>query len=192
MLRREGRRWVPDAIAARGLHFNPAFLDALNGLSSLADVALTGGDAGLRFALMGKPGRDVMQTNLLLDQQKLDYHNQQEQWQTFSWPDSQWKPRTLLSWVTTTTGERIYADYPGSWGLIRLLDRAQVTAVDNSTYKLTWKTKDGYSLNYMMRTESGNGPLALLALKGFRLPQQVFVDTPSDTPGGEEMHGVRQ
>ena len=64
--------------------------------------------------------------------------------------------------------------------------------MDNSTYKLTWKTKDGYSLNYMMRTESGNGPLALLALKGFRLPQQVFVETPSDTPGGEEMHGVRQ
>jgi type VI secretion system protein ImpL len=177
VLRKEGRRWVPDAIAAQGLHFNPAFLSALNQLSALADVAFTGGDAGIRFALMGKPGRDVMQTNLLLDRQKLDYHNQQEQWQNFSWPDSQWKPRTTLSWVTTTTGERIYADYPGSWGLIRLLDRAQVSAVDNSTYKLTWKTRDGYHLNYMMRTESGNGPLALLALKGFRLPQQVFVES---------------
>ncbi len=82
---------------------------------------------------MGKPGRDVMQTMLLLGQQKLDYHNQQEQWQSFYWPDSQWKPRTTLTWSTTSTGERIYADYPGSWGLVRLLDRTRMTAVDNST-----------------------------------------------------------
>ncbi|WP_434651430.1 hypothetical protein ACMYSM_07025 [Raoultella planticola] len=97
VLRKEGRRWVPDAIAAQGLHLNPAFLDALNSLSSQADVAFTGGDAGIQFALMGKPGRDVMQTSLLLDQQTLDYHNQQEQWQSFRWPDSQWKPRTTLA-----------------------------------------------------------------------------------------------
>ncbi|MCW1830270.1 type VI secretion protein VasK [Enterobacter asburiae] len=177
VLRRQGRTWVPDAIAAQGLHFNPAFLNALNQLSSLADVAFTSGDASIHFALMGKPGRDVMQTMLLFDQQKLDYHNQQEQWQSFSWPDSQWKPRTTLTWTTTSAGERIYADYPGSWGLIRLLDRAQVSAVDNSTWRVSWKTQDGYSLNYMLRTESGNGPLALLALKGFRLPQQVFMES---------------
>jgi len=177
VLRKEGRRWVPDAIAAQGLHFNPAFIDALNQLSALADIAFTGGDASVQFALMGKPGRDVMQTILQLDQQVLDYHNQQEQWQNISWPDSQWKPRTSLSWVTTTTGERIYASYPGSWGLIRLLDRAQVIAVDNSTYKLSWKTSDGFGLNYMLRTEVSNGPLALLGLKGFRLPQQVFAET---------------
>lgn len=177
VLRKEGRRWVPDAMAAQGLHFNPAFIDALNQLSALADVAFTGGDASVQFALMGKPGRDVIQTILQLDQLVLDYHNQQEQWQNISWPDSHWKPRTSLSWVTTTTGERIYASYPGSWGLIRLLDRAQVTAVDNSTYKLSWRTSDGLSLNYMLRTGMSNGPLALLGLKGFRLPQQVFVKT---------------
>ncbi|MDH2067441.1 ImcF-related family protein [Pantoea sp. GD03673] len=176
VLRKEGRRWVPDAMAAQGLHFNPAFIDALNQLSALADVAFTGGDASVQFALMGKPGRDVIQTILQLDQLVLDYHNQQEQWQNISWPDSHWKPRTSLSWVTTTTGERIYASYPGSWGLIRLLDRAQVTAVDNSTYKLSWKTSDGFGLNYMLRTEVSNGPLALLGLKGFRLPQQVFAN----------------
>ncbi|HAU5564072.1 TPA: protein ImpG/VasA [Serratia fonticola] len=189
VLRKEGRRWVPDAIAAQGLNFNPAFINALNQLSALADVAFTGGDASVQFALMGKPGRDVMQTILQLDQQVLDYHNQQEQWQTVSWPDSQWKPRTSLSWVTTTTGERIYASYPGSWGLIRLLDRAQVTAVDNSTYKLSWKTNDGFGLNYMLRTEVSNGPLALLGLKGFRLPQQVFkeIQNSNSTEQGSEL-----
>lgn len=176
VLRKEGRRWVPDAIAAQGLHFNPEFIKALNQLSELSDVVFTSGDAGVRFQLMGKPSRDVMKTNFILDQQTLDYHNQLESWQVFTWPDSQWKPRTLLSWVSVNAGERLYADYPGSWGFIRLLDKAQVTMVDNSTYKLAWKAEDGNLLNYMMRTESGQGPLALLALKGFRLPQQVFLE----------------
>ncbi|MDI7609259.1 type VI secretion system tip protein VgrG [Cronobacter sakazakii] len=177
VLHKEGRRWVPDAISSQGLHFNPEFLDALNALSELADVVFTSGDAGVHFQLMGKPARDVMQTTLFLDQQKLDYHNQVESWQPFVWPDSQWKPRTTLTWTSVNTGERIYADYPGSWGFIRLLDKAQVKATDNSTYVLRWKTAEGDTLNMILRTEAGVGPLALLRLKGFRLPQQVFETT---------------
>lgn len=175
VLRREGRHWVPDAIASQGLHFNPDFITALNQLSELADVVFTGGDASVHFQLMGKPARDVMQTTLLLDQQTLDYHNQVESWQPFVWPDSQWKPHTMLTWTSVNTGERIYGDYPGSWGFVRLLDKAQVTLADNSTYILRWKTPDGERLNMMLRTETGAGPLALLKLKGFRLPQQVFM-----------------
>lgn len=183
VLHKEGRRWVPDAISSQGLHFNPEFLDALNALSELADVVFTGGDASVHFQLMGKPARDVMQTTLFLDQQKLDYHNQVESWQPYVWPDSQWKPRTTLTWTSVNTGERIFADYPGSWGFIRLLDKAQVRAVDNSTFVLSWKTADGDTLNMMLRTDAGEGPLALLRLKGFRLPQQVFVETDSTAAG---------
>ena len=179
VLHKEGRRWVPDAISSQGLRFNPEFLNALNQLSELSDDVFTSGDAGVQFQLMGKPSRDVMATELILDQQKVDYHNQLESWQTLSWPAAQWKPRTTLSWVSVNAGTRLYGDYAGSWGLIRLLDKAQVTKVDNSTYKLSWKAPDGNALNFMMRTESGSGPLALLRLKGFRLPQQVFVDSGS-------------
>lgn len=190
VLRKEGRHWVPDAIASQGLHFNPDFITALNQLSELADVVFTGGDASVHFQLMGKPARDVMQTSLFLDQQTLDYHNQVENWQPFVWPDSQWKPRTTLTWTSVNTGERIYADYPGSWGFIRLLDKAQVTAADNSTYILSWKSPDAERLNVMLRTEAGAGPLALLKLKGFRLPQQVFMDegegSDSADVGGQE------
>jgi len=176
VLHKEGRRWVPDAISSQGLQFNPEFLDTLNALCELADEIFTSGDASAHFQLMGKPARDVIQTMLLIDQQKLDYHNQMESWQPYVWPDSQWKPRTTLTWSTVNAGERIYADYPGSWGFIRLLDKAQVRVADNSTYVLSWKTPEGDTLNMMMRTDVGEGPLALLKLKGFRLPQQVFID----------------
>lgn len=64
---------------------------------------------------------------------------------------------------------------PGSWSLIRLLERAQVTPVDSSTFKVVWKAQDGLPLNYLLRVEQGKGPLALLELKNFRLPGQVFL-----------------
>lgn len=35
-----------------------------------------------------------------------------------------------------------------------------------------------YSLSYFMRTEVGKGPLELLALRGFTLPNRMFIDRP--------------
>ncbi|KHH20318.1 hypothetical protein PU63_11785 [Escherichia coli] len=51
--------------------------------------------------------------------------------------------------------ERILADYRGSWSLIRLLEQAQVTPVDSSTFKVVWKAQDGLPLNYLLRVEQG-------------------------------------
>ncbi len=179
VIKRQGRHWEPDIISAQGLHFDPEFLQALNQLSQLADVVFTHGDAGLHFELMAKPAKDIMQTELTLDQQNLKYFNQMESWQPFSWPDSQWKPRVTLSWVSVRAGTRLYADYPGSWGFIRLLEKAKVTQIDSSTFRLVWKAPDGLPLNYLMRTEAGEGPLALLALKGFKMPESIFLPPPA-------------
>jgi len=35
-----------------------------------------------------------------------------------------------------------------------------------------------YPLSYVMRTDVGKGPLELLALKGFALPNRMFIDKP--------------
>lgn len=71
--------------------------------------------------------------------------------------------------------ERILADFRGSWSFIRLLEQAQVTQLDSSSFKLQWQAPDGLPLHYLMRVEQGKGPLALLTLKNFRLPGQVFL-----------------
>ncbi|MDI9278757.1 type VI secretion IcmF C-terminal domain-containing protein, partial [Pantoea sp. EABMAA-21] len=75
-----------------------------------------------------------------------------------------------------------YGDMPGSWGLIRLLDKAQVSANPgiSSSWRLTWQAPDGRPLNYILRTEAGEGPLALLKLRNFTLPADIFII--SDTP----------
>ncbi len=40
---------MADSINAQGLTFNPAFLQAMNTLSHLSDVAFANGEAGLHF-----------------------------------------------------------------------------------------------------------------------------------------------
>ncbi len=179
VLKREGRYWVADAMNTQGLTVNPDFIRALNRLRDVADTAFASGDAGIHFELRAKPARDVMKTHLVIDGQELEYFNQKERWQRFNWPDEQWQPGASLSWTSTQAMERILADYRGSWSLIRLLEQAQVTPVDSSTFKVVWKAQDGLPLNYLLRVEQGKGPLALLELKNFRLPGQVFLTSRS-------------
>lgn len=194
VLHKEGSRWVADSINAQGLTFNPAFLKAMNTLSHLSDVVFTSGEAGLHFEL--RPGTEdgVMQTTLVIDGQKLVYMNQMPAWKRFTWPADTEAPGAALSWISTRTGTRQYADMSGAWGWIRLLDKAAVSAYPGtgSSWSLSWKAPDGLRLNYTLRTEAGEGPLALLALRNFSLPEAIFsvsaqaVDLPADGYDAEE------
>ncbi|MBS9426493.1 hypothetical protein, partial [Photorhabdus caribbeanensis] len=41
---------------------------------------------------------------------------------------------------------------------------------------LRFTTPEGLPLTWVLRTEVGKGPLALLKLRGFRLPKTIFVE----------------
>ncbi|MBS1206042.1 MAG: type secretion protein VasK [Proteobacteria bacterium] len=179
VLHKEGNHWVPDSINSQGLAFNPAFLNAINTLSHISDVAFTQGNAGMNFELRPGTADGVMQTNIIIDSQKLIYVNQMPAWKRFTWPADTEAPGANLSWISTQAGTRQYADIPGAWGWIRLLDKAAVSAYPGvgSSYSLSWKAQDGRTLNYTLRTEAGEGPLALLKLRNFRLPETIFSTT---------------
>ena len=176
ILHKEGSRWVPDRINAQGLTFNPAFLKAMNTLSHISDVAFTEGAAGMSFELRPGTAAGVMQTTLVIDGQKLTYVNQMPAWKRVTWPADTEAPGATLSWISTQAGTRLYGDMSGAWGWIRLLDKATVSANPGvgSSYNLSWKAPDGRNLNYTLRTEAGEGPLALLKLRNFRLPETIF------------------
>ncbi|WP_299998716.1 ImcF-related family protein [uncultured Cedecea sp.] len=179
VLHKEGNHWVPDSINSQGLVFNPAFLKAINTLSHISDVAFTEGNAGMNFELRPGTADGVMQTDMIIDSQKLTYVNQMPSWKRFTWPADTEAPGANLSWISTQAGTRQYADMPGAWGWIRLLDKAAVKAYPGvgSSYSLSWKAQDGRTLNYTLRTEAGEGPLALLKLRNFRLPETIFSTT---------------
>ncbi|MDH4580427.1 type VI secretion protein VasK [Pseudomonas sp. BN415] len=181
VLRKEGNRWVADTAHSQGLRFNPEFLEAVNRLGTLADVLYTDGGMGIAFDLRAKPVRDLVQTTLVVDGNALTYFNQRERWQRFQWPGTHDYPGTRLSWIHARTGERLFGDYPGTWGLIRLLEQAHVTPLDDSEsrYRLRLDAPDGLGLTWHLRSELGAGPLALLQLRGFSLPTRIFLDSGS-------------
>lgn len=191
VLRKDGDRWVADPAHGQSLPINPKFLAAVNQLSHLADVLYTDGGMGLHFELQGKPVRDVVQTTFVLNGARHEYFNQKESWQRFGWPGSSDYPGASLSWTSVRSGERLYGDFEGPWGLIRLLDAATVTSLDDSDsrYRITVPAPDGLGLTWHMRTELGAGPMSLLALRNFRLPRQIFLNgvASANTPPRNEV-----
>ncbi|MCY1357620.1 type VI secretion protein IcmF [compost metagenome] len=177
VLRKEGDRWVADASQGQGLRVAPDFLAAINRLSQLADLLYTDGGLGLSFELKGKAVRDVVETTLIINGKRLEYFNQKERWYPFNWPGNADYPGVSLSWTSVSAGARLFGDYPGSWGLIRLLEQARVTELDEggSHFRLEVPAPDGLRLTWQLRTQLGAGPLAMLQLRNFRLPRRIFL-----------------
>lgn len=174
ILHQEGSHWVVDPAASQGMTVNPAFLNAINQLADISDIVFAQGDAGVHFELMARPSRDVARVQMTLDGQNLDYFNQMESWQSFTWPGNTYYPGVDLSWRSVNTEMRLYEHSQGNWGFIRLLDKALITPLDSSRTQLVWITPDGNPLKFILRSELGDGPLSLLKLQGFSLPESIF------------------
>ncbi|HDX8861964.1 TPA: type VI secretion protein VasK [Klebsiella michiganensis] len=174
VLHKEGSQWVPDKVNSQGLSFNPAFLRAINQLSQLSDILFTDGSQGITFELQARPVPQVVETQLTIDGQKLHYFNQIADWQSIRWPGDTYKPGTMLTWTTVNAGARLFGDYSGTWGFIRWLDLGKRQQLDRSQWMMSFTAPDGRTLQWVLRSQLGSGPLALLALRGFTLPEQIF------------------
>ena len=174
VLHKEGSQWVPDKVNSQGLSFNPAFLRAINQLSELSDILFTDGSQGISFELQARPATQVVETQLTIDGQKLHYFNQMADWQSFRWPGDTYKPGAMLTWTSVNAGARLFGDYRGSWGFIRWLDQGKRQQLDRSQWMVTYTAPDGLILQWVLRSQLGRGPLALLELRGFTLPDQIF------------------
>ena len=174
VLHKEGSQWVPDKVNSQGLSFNPAFLRAINQLSQLSDILFTDGSQGISFELQARPVPQVVETQLTIDGQKLHYFNQMADWQSFRWPGDTYKPGTMLTWTTVNAGTRLFGDYSGIWGFIRWLGQGKRQQLDRSQWMMSFTTPDGRTLKWVLRSQLGKGPLALLGLQGFKLPNQIF------------------
>lgn len=174
VLHKEGNRWVPDETNSQGLTFSPAFLAAVNQLSQLSDILFTDGGLGISFEIQGVAMPEVVETQLTLDGQTLHYFNQMADWQSFRWPGVINKPGAMLTWTSTAAGARLYANDSGVWGVIRLLEQTKRERVSDGLFRLTLTAPDNRQLQWLLRTELDDGPLALLKLRNFTLPDTIF------------------
>lgn len=174
MLHREGSTWVVDRTHSQGLMFSPAFLKAINQLSEVSDILFTDGGQGISFEMQGVAMPEIVETELSVDGQTLHYFNQLADWQSFRWPGLINLPGAMLTWTSVSAGGQLLANDSGPWGAIRLFERMQRQRENDGLYRLTMTAPDNRQLQWMLRTELGDGPLSLLKLRNFTLPAQIF------------------
>jgi type VI secretion system protein ImpL len=159
------------------LTIDPAFLAALNTLMRVSTSLFPSGDARVGFELRAVSTPGVTDTKFVLAGRELHYFNQKEEWTPFIWPGDTLENISRIEWQTQEGGLRSTLDTQGRFGLIRLLERAKVTPQDNARYLLVWTPdqSEGIPLKAQLRSESGAGPLDVLALRHFSLPQRIFL-----------------
>lgn len=173
VLEYKDNRWQKADKLPPGLAVNTAFLSKLNQLSRLGH-ALNDRGWGFRFKLQAGTARDVVQTELSIDGQKLVYFNQMPFWTDIQWPGDTYYPNAELMWTSVRAGARLYFDTPGTWAFYRLLKKAKISPVDDTHYQVVWTAEDGLPLNYRLAFTAGNDPVSLLSLDGFQLPDTIF------------------
>ncbi|WP_454767037.1 ImcF-related family protein [Cupriavidus campinensis] len=204
VLELQGDQWKPVAAGGQSLAIDPAFLAAINRLQHIGARLLAHGEPRYRFELKPVPTPGLTDTRLTLDGQTLHYYNQREVWQAMAWPAATpGYPGTRLQWQTEAAGTNQHYAFGGRWGWVRMLERASVEPMDSATFQLTWHAEPGdhgstpapdpdsltaraamlapsrdvtHPIRYLLRTELGQGPLELLALRGFAMPSRIFVD----------------
>ncbi|MFJ2992477.1 ImcF-related family protein [Pandoraea sp. NPDC087047] len=177
VIERQGERWVAVQGANRGgLALDPEFVSRLNRLTRVANVLFPSGDAHVRFDLRGVPTPGITDARFVFSEREFHYFNQKEEWMPFVWPGETLENVTRVQWQTDQGGLRSAFDAQGRFGLIRLLERAQVEPQDSARHVLTW-TPDQAAvppLRVQMRSEVSAGPLDVLQLRHFSLPARVF------------------
>jgi type VI secretion system protein ImpL len=177
VVERQGDRWVATQGASHGtLTLDPAFLDGLNRLTRASTVLFPSGDAHVRYELRAVPTPGITDMRFVLSGRELHYFNQKEEWTPFLWPGDSLENLSHIEWQTDHGGLRSALDAQGRFGLIRLLERAQVSQQDGARYLLSWlpDQSEGLPLRVQLRSEAGSGPLQVLELRHFKLPARIF------------------
>ncbi|MFM0666703.1 ImcF-related family protein [Paraburkholderia sediminicola] len=192
VVERQGDRWVPaQGSGHHSLTIDPAFLTALNALMRVSTSLFPSGDARVRFELRAVPTPGVTDMTFVLAGRELHYFNQKEEWTPFIWPGDALENFSRIEWQTQEGGLRSALDKQGRFGLIRLLERATVTPQDNARYLLAWTPdqSQGLTLTVQLRSEAGAGPLDMLALRQFSLPQRIFLTGSSQGARSQALNG---
>ncbi|MDB5770032.1 MAG: tssM, partial [Burkholderia sp.] len=181
-----------DSLSARtwadmGVRLNPAFANNLSQFVAApggAAPASTGGGINSQpqtnFQMQPIPTPGLTEYTVELDGQSMRYRNGQQEWSSFTWPSSQGQPGAKISGVTSDGRTVEIVNFPGQFGLEKLVNSADRKKLDNGLFMMTW-TGGGVrvSVNFRLISDSrsGNTPSGGGAtengLRGLKLPAAV-------------------
>lgn len=95
-------------------------------------------DAQTVFQIMPLPAGKITEYTIAIDGQVLRYRNTQANWTDFVWPNQQGTPGARIV-ASTFDGRTVeVANFPGRFGLEKLINSAQRKRKDNGVFELTW------------------------------------------------------
>ena len=141
---RRGNTIVPRTWGDLGIRITPEFLRGVGRWVA----PLEGGNAGSGtapqtvFQLMPHPAPGTTEFVVEIDGQKLRYRNTAAQWANFVWPNAQGSPGARIV-ATTFDGRSVeLVNFPGRYGLEKLINSAQRQRKPEGTFQLSWTRND--------------------------------------------------
>jgi type VI secretion system protein ImpL len=178
-----------DTLAVRtwgdmGLRLNPDF--AANLARYVASYNGGGASAGAAeqpqtsFQLQPIPTAGLTEYTVEIDGQSLRYRNGLQEWANFVWPGKQGQPGARISAVTADGRSIEIVNFPGQFGLEKLVDAAQKKKLDNGQFVMSWEG-NGFRIaaNFKLISDARAGSSAPGAaassagLRGMKLPATV-------------------
>lgn len=143
------------------------------------------------FMMRPQPSPGTTAYVLEIDGQKLNYRNSAPQWANFVWPNSAGTPGARIT-ANTYDGKSVeVVNYPGRFGLEKMINAAQRVKQADGSFRLSWKI-DGIEVSIDLKVVSNAqaqgsspGPQGQRGLGGLSLPERVVM---LGTPPTAEAH----
>lgn len=156
----------------QAVELNPRFVDVVDTSRSVGQVMTSVADPGNGFELYVEPSPQFTDVSVDIDGQHFRYRNGPESWNRFVWPKDGATAGVRVEAVTLDGTHRVVANFPGRWGLLKMIESASVSNVDGVRQRLTWNTPEG-PVNLLVRNYSGEKITDLTKLRDLSMPSSV-------------------
>jgi type VI secretion system protein ImpL len=173
----------------------PSWVAPLSAGGAVAASAAGAAEAQTVFQIQPLPASGITEYTVEIDGQQLRYRNTQSQWTNFVWPNQQGAPGARVV-ATTFDGRTLeMVNYPGRFGLEKLINSAQRKRKENGVFELTW-TNSSVSVSIDLKiisspqaaAASGAGGAGAQSqsqgYRGMRLPAAVTLAPAPAAAGG--------
>lgn len=187
-----------DTLATRtwadmGVHLNPLFSANLpryvapqGGAAASAGNNAAAGPAQTNFQLLPTPTPGLVEYTVEIDGQTMRYRNGQQEWNTFTWPNAQGQPGAKITALTADGRTLEIANFPGQFGLEKLINSAQRKKLDEGIFQMQWEgAGQQVALRFRLISDArpgntaGGSGAADAGLRGLILPSSVVGKEPA-------------